>query len=110
MSLNIYNASTSTLTPVAGIPTATLNNKANLTDLAAAFDPTVSYAVGAYVTYSGSLYRCTTAHQGAWSIIDFTPAKATEGGGGGSTYSAGTGIDITSDVISMEDPIFVGTT
>ena len=35
------------------------------------FDPTESYDVGAYVVYEGDLYKCTTAHTGAWDAADF---------------------------------------
>lgn len=35
------------------------------------FDPTESYAVGAYVVYEGDLYKCTTAHTGEWNASDF---------------------------------------
>jgi len=40
-------------------------------DLAPTFDPTENYAVGAYVLYAGVLYRCTTAHTGAWDASHF---------------------------------------
>lgn len=35
------------------------------------FDPTESYAVGEYAVYEGVLYKCTTAHTGAWDASDF---------------------------------------
>ena len=35
------------------------------------FDATSTYAVGDYVIYNDQLYRCTTAHTGAWSLLDF---------------------------------------
>ena len=35
------------------------------------FDATESYDVGAYVVYEGTLYKCTTAHTGAWDAADF---------------------------------------
>lgn len=35
------------------------------------FDPTESYAVGEYVVYEGTLYKCTTAHTGEWDVSDF---------------------------------------
>lgn len=35
------------------------------------FDPTESYAVGEYVVYEGTLYKCTTAHTGAWDASNF---------------------------------------
>ena len=35
------------------------------------FSSSASYAVGDYVTYDGGLYRCTTAHSGAWDASHF---------------------------------------
>ena len=35
------------------------------------FPATAVYAVGAYVVYNGLLYRCTTAHSGAWNAAHF---------------------------------------
>lgn len=35
------------------------------------FSATAVYAVGAYVVYNGLLYRCTTAHSGAWNAAHF---------------------------------------
>ena len=55
-----------------------ISGKADLTDLAPAFDSTSSYAIGNYVTYNGNLYRCTTTHSGAWNAAHF--AQATAGG------------------------------
>lgn len=52
---------------------ATIENKADVTDLATAFSTSASYAVGNYVTYNGDLYRCTTAHSAAaWNASHFT--------------------------------------
>lgn len=42
------------------------------------FDPTESYAVGAYVVYEGTLYKCTTAHTGAWDVSDFDATQVME--------------------------------
>lgn len=36
------------------------------------FSASASYAVGAYVVHNGLLYRCTTAHSGAWDASHFT--------------------------------------
>lgn len=36
-----------------------------------AFDEDETYAVGDHVVRSGNLYRCTTAHTGAWDASDF---------------------------------------
>ena len=43
-----------------------------LKDIAQEFDATVSYAVNDYVLKDGVLYKCTTAHTGAWDANDFT--------------------------------------
>lgn len=52
-----------------------------LTSLAPAFDSAVSYSQGTIVSYQGRLYRCTTAHQGAWDANDFAIANLNEGVG-----------------------------
>lgn len=49
-----------------------LNGKADLTDLAPAFDDTANYVVGDYVTYQGDVYRFTANHTGAWASGDVT--------------------------------------
>lgn len=36
------------------------------------FSATATYAVGDYVVYNSLLYRCTTAHSGAWNAAHFT--------------------------------------
>lgn len=41
-------------------------------DIAPAFSATSTYAVGDYVIYDDQLYKCTTAHTGAWATADFT--------------------------------------
>lgn len=78
--------------------------------IANVYDSTATYAVGAYAIYQNTLYKCTTAIN-VGEVFD--PAKWTsvkvmsevgQGGGGGS-YSAGTGIDITNNVISIADPL-----
>jgi len=43
-----------------------------LEDIAQEFDATASYAVDDYVLKDGVLYKCTTAHTGAWDANDFT--------------------------------------
>ena len=45
---------------------------ADMTAIAPAFSSSVSYAVGDLVIYNNKLYKCTTAHSGAWNINDFT--------------------------------------
>ena len=50
-----------------------LNKKADLIDLAPAFDDTASYVIGDYVTYTdGDVYRFTANHTGAWASGDVT--------------------------------------
>ena len=45
----------------------------DITIIAPAFSDTTAYAVGAYVTHEGKLYKCTTAHSaGAWNASHFT--------------------------------------
>lgn len=39
------------------------------------FSESKQYAVNDYVTYNGKVYRCTTAHQGAWNASHFTEAS-----------------------------------
>lgn len=46
--------------------------KANLSVIAPAFSAETAYAIGDIVTYEGAIYRCTTAHEGAWDATDFT--------------------------------------
>ena len=52
--------------------TASIANKADLTDLAPAFSSSTSYVAGQYVTYNGDFYRCTANHNGAWNSNHFT--------------------------------------
>lgn len=40
--------------------------------VAAEFSDGVSYTVGQYVIKDGLMYKCTTAHHGAWNGSDFT--------------------------------------
>ena len=42
------------------------------------FDATESYAVGDYAVYEGVLYKCTTAHTGAWDASDFDATQVME--------------------------------
>lgn len=49
-----------------------ITGKADITDIAPAFSDSTSYVVGTYCTYNGNLYRCNTAHSGAWVAADFT--------------------------------------
>lgn len=70
---------------VAGEPAVTLDSErmfvgtgsgtymelANLDVLADAFDSSASYEVGDFVAYHGKVYKCNTAHSGAWNASDF---------------------------------------
>lgn len=51
------------------ITATAITGKLNSTSAALAFDSTATYAVGAYCTYEGTLYKCTTAvtTAGAWT-------------------------------------------
>ena len=63
------------------------NKYTKLEDIAPEFSTSTNYAVGDYVSYEGSIYKCTTAHSaGAWVAGDFTQVVLTdELGGGGSS-------------------------
>jgi len=97
---------------IGGVPQTTVEGaigglndvKADLSDIADPFDPTESYDEGDYVTYNGSLYKCTYAHTGAWNSAHFTMTLvADEFGSGGSA-------DITSIAPAFSDrtPYAVG--
>ena len=50
-----------------------ISGKINSTSIAPAFSKTKSYAVGSYVTYNSTLYKCTTAHSASdWNANHFT--------------------------------------
>ena len=77
--------------------------------IANVYDSSETYAIGAYAIYQNTLYKCTTA-----ILVGevFDPAKWTSvkvmeempsGGGGGTSYTAGNGIDITNNVISIDN-------
>ena len=52
---------------------ATVNGKADLTDLATEFDDTTAYTTGQYVIYNGDVYRFRADHSaGAWIGTDAT--------------------------------------
>ena len=46
-------------------------------DIAPDFDATESYAVGDYCIYQSTLYRCITAHIGAWDASHFEVTTVT---------------------------------
>lgn len=77
--------------------------------IADVYDSTATYAVGAYAIYQNTLYKCTTAITVGepFDAAKWTSVKVMSevGQGGGGSYSAGTGIDITGNVISIKDPI-----
>ena len=54
------------------IATTAFVQRAAGNSVAPLFSSSDSYAVGAYVMYGGALYRCTTAHTGAWDASHFT--------------------------------------
>ena len=62
----------------AGFHIRLINGKAlyaaTLEDIAQNFSNQTSYTVGQLVVYEGKLYRCTTAHTGAWNASHFTEA------------------------------------
>lgn len=74
-------------------------------NIAEDYDETETYVVGDYVTYNGLLYKCVTA---VATAENFDPTKWThvvvtdEMGSGGGSYTAGDGIKIASNVISLE--------
>ena len=49
-----------------------LTDTYKINQIAAAFSTSASYAVGDYCDYQGQIYRCTTAHSGAWNAAHFT--------------------------------------
>lgn len=70
-----------------------LNSKVNLVVIASTFSSSQSYAVGEYVIYDGNFYKCTAAHTaGAWNSDHFTQT------------------DLSSELKTKQDKIFVGTT
>ena len=73
-------------------------------NIANVYDNTSTYAVGEYVIYEGLLYKCTTAVVIAedFDISKWTQTLVTNEGGGGGSYTAGDGIDITGSTISLE--------
>lgn len=49
----------------------------NKNNTATTFSTSTSYAVGNYCIHDGNLYRCTTAHSGAWNASHFTATNVT---------------------------------
>ena len=82
---NVDNTADSNMPVANGTTKFTTGGAHNmLTSFAPEFDSTVSYSVKELVTYQGRLYRCTTAHQGAWDSNDFAIANLNDGVGTGS--------------------------
>lgn len=78
--------------------------------IADVYDSSDIYSVKDYAIYQNTLYKCTTAinvgepfDPTKWTSVKVM-SEVGQGGGGGS-YSAGTGIDITGNIISIKDPI-----
>lgn len=75
--------------------------------IANVYDSTATYAIGDYAINANTLYKCTTAiavgetfDPSKWTsvkVMDEMPS-----GGGGTSYTAGDGIDITSNIISFD--------
>lgn len=77
--------------------------------IANVYDSSATYAVGAYAIYQNTLYKCTTAinvgetfDPAKWSSVKVM-SEVGQGGGGGTSYTAGDGINITNNVISFDD-------
>lgn len=71
--------------------------KADLADLAPAFSTSTAYTVGDYVTFGGTLYRCTVAHSaGAWNNSHFTTVTV---GGDLETKANQTDLAVPSDAV-----------
>lgn len=75
--------------------------------IANVYDSAQTYDVGAYVIYQNTLYKCITAitvgeafDPNKWTSVKVMNEMHSGGGGGG--LEAGTGIDITNDVISVD--------
>lgn len=76
---NVDNTSDSDLPALNGTNKFTTAGAYNmLISIAPAFDAEQAYEVGNYITYQGRLYKCTTAHTGAWDVADFTLISVAE--------------------------------
>lgn len=78
-----------------------------LEDIAQEFDATASYAVGDYVLKDGVLYKCTTAHTGAWAAADFTATSLSNEikNNKGTVYTAGKYININANNEISVNPV-----
>lgn len=76
-------------------------------DIAPAFDATSTYAVGDYVIYNDLLYRCTTAHTGAWAAADFIATNLSDEikNNKGTVYTAGKYINIDANNEIKVNPV-----
>lgn len=75
--------------------------------IANVYDSTATYDVGNYAIYQNTLYKCTTAiivgepfDANKWTSVKVM--NEMHSGGGGGTYTAGTGISIVNDEISAD--------
>ena len=110
------------LTQFRNFDSTVLENKyTELEDIAPEFSTSTNYAVGDYVNYEGSIYKCTTAHSaGAWVAGDFTAVvignevknkMATDGSNANSHVNLGgasTSIIFTTGTRQVNGPIGVG--
>ena len=79
--------------PIKNGTIATVEESGYAMNLAPAFSTSSTYAVGAYCTHEGLLYKCTTAVStaGAWDAANWDAVAVTDemgGGGGGLPYDA----------------------
>lgn len=76
-------------------------------DIAPAFSASSTYAVGDYVIYDDQLYKCTTAHTGAWTAADFTATNLSDEikNNKGTIYTAGKYINIDANNEISVNPV-----
>lgn len=76
-------------------------------DIAPAFSTSSTYAVGDYVIYNDQLYKCTTAHTGAWSLLDFVATTLSDEikNNKGTVYTAGKYININANNEISVNPV-----
>lgn len=80
------------------MPTASASNEGDIVQFVGTSDANYT---------NGYFYQCVS--DGAVTPTYSWVAKNVQAGGGGSSYTAGTGVDITSDVISVTDPTLINT-
>ena len=76
-------------------------------DIAPAFSASSTYAVGDYVIYDDQLYKCTTAHTGAWAAADFVATTLSDEikNNKGTVYTAGKYININANNEISVNPV-----